>query len=86
MDLSTKTVHVLSLMRTVIKTAGDFWTKYQCNEILDIKYVTVDSDYSRQNILTEMLLRSLSLARIFGLKVCIMIGELKNVIYIIIKM
>merc|ERR1712150_242482 len=35
----------------------------------DIKYVAVDSNYARQNILTEMLKRSLSLAKISGLKV-----------------
>jgi hypothetical protein len=67
--LPVKTVHLLTLMRTVIKTAGDFWTKYECDEIFDIKYVTVDSNYARQNILTEMLCRSLSIARISGLKV-----------------
>ena len=64
-----KTVHLLTLMRNVLKTAGDFWSRYQCDEMFDIKYVTVDSEYARQNILTEMLQRSLCLARILGLKV-----------------
>ena len=64
-----KTVHLLTLMRNVLKTAGDFWSRYQCDEMFDIKYVTVDSEYARQNILTEMLQRSLCLAHILGLKV-----------------
>ena len=68
-DLPMKTVHLLSLMRNVLKTAGNFWSRYQCDEIFDIKYVTVDSEYARQNILTEMLQRSLCLAHILGLKV-----------------
>ena len=64
-----KTVHLLTLMRNVLKTAGDFWSRYQCDEMFDIKYVTVDSEYARKNILTEMLQRSLCLAHILGLKV-----------------
>ena len=63
------TIHLFELMRTVINGAGDFWSKYECDEILDIKYVTVDSKYSRQNILKEMLNRSLTLAKALGLKV-----------------
>ena len=68
-DLPMKTVHLLTLMRNVLKTAGDFWSRYQCDEMFDIKYVTVDSEYARKNILTEMLQRSLCLAHILGLKV-----------------
>ena len=64
-----KTVHLLSLMRNVLKMAGDFWSRYQCDEMFDIKYVTVDSEYAKQNILKEMLQRSLYLAHILGLKV-----------------
>ena len=69
-DLPIKTLHFLTLMRTIIKAAGDFWTKYDCEEIFNIKYVTVDSDYTRQNILTEMVTRSLGIARLLGIKVC----------------
>ena len=43
--------------------------KYKCNEILDIKYVTVASDYTRQHISTQMLMRCLKLAQILGVKV-----------------
>ena len=67
--MSVITIHLLRLMRNVIKSAGDFWSKYKCDELLDIKYVAVDANYARQNILTEMLKRSLSLAKISGLKV-----------------
>ena len=67
--MSIKTVHIAVLLRNLLKAAGDFWSKYQCNEIFDIKYVTVDPDYARQNILREMILRSLSIARLLGLKV-----------------
>ena len=68
-EMSVITIHLLRLMRNVIKSAGDFWSKYKCDELLDIKYVAVDANYARQNILTEMLKRSLSLAKISGLKV-----------------
>ena len=68
-NLPMKTVHLLSLMRNVLKMAGDFWSRYQCDEMFDIKYVTVDSEYAKQNILKEMLQRSLYLAHILGLKV-----------------
>ena len=68
-EMSIKTVHLLKLMRTVIQLAGDFWSRYKCDELFDIKYVTVDSNYSRQNILPEMVKRSLTLANISGLKV-----------------
>ena len=67
--MSIKTVHYLVLVRNLFKAAGDFWSKYQCNEMFDMKYAAVDADYERQNILGEMLLRSLSIARLLGLKV-----------------
>ena len=67
--MSIKTVHLLKLMRSVVQSSGDFWSRYKCDELFDIKYVAVDSNYSRQNILTEMVKRSLTLANISGLKV-----------------
>ena len=62
-------------MRDLIKSAGDFWGRYECKEIFYIKFVAVDVAYGRQNILREMLIRSLSIASALGLKVCL--GTLK---------
>ena len=48
---------------------GDFWTKYNCDEVLDIKIGAVDAEYRNIGLGKEMRLKTMDLAKVLGLEV-----------------
>ena len=51
-----ETDHYLRLKRNLLKCAGDFWTKYDCDELLDAKIGAVDSNYGKKGLAGDMIL------------------------------
>jgi len=65
------TVHLITLERSLIQSVGDFWTKYDCNEVLEIKFLNVDTKYGKRGIGKELIRRTIHMGKIFGIKAAI---------------
>ena len=66
-----ETAHYLSLKRNLLKFSGDFWTKYDCDELLDAKIGAVDSNYGKKGLAGGMILANLAIGNVLGLKVIV---------------
>ena len=64
-----ETVHYMCLKRHLLQCTGDFWAKFNCEEILDIRLGAVDSNYGNKGLGREMLEANLSLGKVLGIKV-----------------
>ena len=59
----------MCLKRHLLQCTGDFWAKFNCEEILDIRLGAVDSNYGNKGLGREMLEANLSLGKVLGIKV-----------------
>ena len=59
----------MCLKRNLLERTGDFWTKFGCNEALDVKIGAVDSNYGKKGIGKDMIDVNFSLGKVLGLKV-----------------
>ena len=68
-EIPLETVHHLCLKRNLLQNAGDFWEKFDCDEVLDVKIGAVDSTYGKKGLGADMILANLSIGKVLGLKV-----------------
>ena len=65
------TAHLVALQRSLIQSVGDFWTKYDCYEVLEIKFLAVDTKYGKRGIGKELIWRTIAMGKVFGIRVMI---------------
>ena len=78
-----ETALLYTLKRNLLKSVGDFWTKYNCDEVLDIKIGAVDAEYRNIGLGKEMRLKTMDLAKVLGLEVGVRMFLLKFYMFLI---
>ena len=68
-EIPLETVHHLCLKRNLLQNAGDFWEKFDCDEVLDVKIGAVDSNYWKKGLGGDMILANLSIGKLLGIEV-----------------
>ena len=59
----------MCLKRHLLQCTGDFWAKFNCDEVLDVRLGAVDSKYGNKGLGREMIEANLSLGKVLGIKV-----------------